>query len=106
MGGARILIAGIGNIFFGDDAFGIEVAWRLAARSPFPERGGGVYLLINIAMVVILTVASDLGGQMVFMHGVAVRAEADSLQGSAEKGHGGEHHHLFGEREEEHEHGR
>ncbi len=28
----KILIAGIGNIFFGDDAFGCEVARRLAAR--------------------------------------------------------------------------
>ncbi len=27
-----ILVAGIGNIFFGDDAFGVEVAQRLAAR--------------------------------------------------------------------------
>jgi hydrogenase maturation protease len=32
----RILIAGIGNIFLGDDAFGCEVAQRLAAR-PLPE---------------------------------------------------------------------
>jgi hydrogenase maturation protease len=30
---ARVLIAGIGNIFFGDDAFGCEVARRLAARA-------------------------------------------------------------------------
>lgn len=28
----RILIAGIGNIFLGDDAFGVEVAQRLARR--------------------------------------------------------------------------
>lgn len=28
----RILVAGIGNIFFGDDAFGVEVARRLADR--------------------------------------------------------------------------
>lgn len=28
----RILIAGIGNIFLGDDAFGVEVVRRLAAR--------------------------------------------------------------------------
>ena len=28
----RILIAGIGNIFFGDDAFGVEVAQRLSRR--------------------------------------------------------------------------
>ena len=28
----RILVAGIGNIFLGDDAFGVEVARRLSAR--------------------------------------------------------------------------
>jgi hydrogenase maturation protease len=32
----RILIAGIGNIFLGDDAFGVEVAQRLAKRA-WPE---------------------------------------------------------------------
>lgn len=31
----RILVAGIGNIFLGDDAFGVEVAARLSAR-PLP----------------------------------------------------------------------
>lgn len=31
----RVLIAGIGNIFFSDDAFGVEVAHRLAAH-PLP----------------------------------------------------------------------
>jgi hydrogenase maturation protease len=30
---ARIVVAGVGNIFFGDDAFGVEVAHRLAQRS-------------------------------------------------------------------------
>jgi hydrogenase maturation protease len=30
---ARVLVAGIGNIFFGDDAFGIAVARRLAERA-------------------------------------------------------------------------
>jgi len=29
----RVLVAGLGNIFFGDDAFGVEVAKRLAERS-------------------------------------------------------------------------
>ncbi|MDQ3686285.1 MAG: hydrogenase maturation protease, partial [Acidobacteriota bacterium] len=29
----RILIAGIGNIFLGDDAFGCEVAQRLSGRT-------------------------------------------------------------------------
>jgi hydrogenase maturation protease len=32
----RILVAGIGNIFFGDDAFGVEVVRELA-RYEFPE---------------------------------------------------------------------
>jgi hydrogenase maturation protease len=32
----RILVAGIGNIFLGDDAFGVEVARRLSARE-FPK---------------------------------------------------------------------
>lgn len=33
MAAPRILIAGIGNIFLGDDAFGVEVAQRLANRA-------------------------------------------------------------------------
>ena len=32
---SQILVAGIGNIFKGDDAFGVEVARRLA-QSPLP----------------------------------------------------------------------
>jgi hydrogenase maturation protease len=32
----RILVAGVGNIFLGDDAFGVEVVQRLARR-PQPE---------------------------------------------------------------------
>jgi hydrogenase maturation protease len=35
-GPKRILVAGIGNIFFGDDAFGCEVAAQLMRR-PLPE---------------------------------------------------------------------
>ncbi len=37
LSGKRILIAGIGNIFFGDDAFGCEVAQRLLQRELPPE---------------------------------------------------------------------
>jgi hydrogenase maturation protease len=29
---ARVVVAGLGNIFLGDDAFGVEVARRLASR--------------------------------------------------------------------------
>jgi Ni,Fe-hydrogenase maturation factor len=34
MAPTRILIAGIGNIFFGDDAFGCEVAAQLVDEHP------------------------------------------------------------------------
>jgi hydrogenase maturation protease len=33
----RVLVAGVGNIFFGDDAFGVEVARRLADEPPAPD---------------------------------------------------------------------
>lgn len=33
----RMLIAGVGNIFLGDDAFGVELARRLASE-PLPDR--------------------------------------------------------------------
>ena len=32
----RMLVAGIGNVFLGDDAFGVEVAQRLD-RTPMPD---------------------------------------------------------------------
>jgi hydrogenase maturation protease len=35
-GGARVLVVGVGNIFLGDDGFGVEVVARLATR-PIPE---------------------------------------------------------------------
>ena len=36
MSDQRVLVAGIGNIFLGDDAFGVEVVQNLA-RCPWPE---------------------------------------------------------------------
>jgi hydrogenase maturation protease len=66
-----ILVAGIGNIFFGDDAFGSEVARRLAYR-PIPEhvhvvdfgiRGLDlVYTLLDGYDAVILIDATPRGG--------------------------------------------
>jgi hydrogenase maturation protease len=35
-GGARVLVVGVGNIFLGDDGFGVEVAGRMARR-PIPD---------------------------------------------------------------------
>lgn len=51
---ARVLVAGVGNIFLGDDAFGSEVARHLAAR-PLPGGAevrdygiGGVHLAYDL----------------------------------------------------------
>ena len=66
-----ILVAGIGNIFLGDDAFGCEVAQRLAQR-PLPQdvkvvdfgiRGLDLaYALLNDHEMVILVDAATRGG--------------------------------------------
>jgi len=69
----RILIAGIGNIFFGDDAFGSEVARRLSRR-PVPDgvrvldfgiRGLELsYALLDPYEAVILVDAVPRGGRV------------------------------------------
>jgi hydrogenase maturation protease len=68
---ARILIAGIGNIFLGDDAFGSEVARRLALRElpsevlviDFGIRGFDLaYALMDGYEVTILVDATPRGG--------------------------------------------
>ena len=67
----RILIAGIGNVFFGDDGFGVEVARRLAERSmpdgvrvvDFGIRGIDLtYALLDDYDLVILVDAVPRGG--------------------------------------------
>jgi len=72
MNAPRILIAGIGNIFQGDDAFGSELARRLLAR-PWPDsvrvedfgiRGIDLtYALTDGYDVAILIDAIDRGGE-------------------------------------------
>jgi hydrogenase maturation protease len=67
----RLLIAGVGNIFLGDDAFGVEVARRLASRRlpdevrvvDFGIRGLDlVYALLDGYDAVILVDAVPRGG--------------------------------------------
>jgi len=67
----RILVAGIGNIFMGDDAFGSEVARRLAAREwpagvrvvDFGIRGFDLaYALLENPALTILIDATPRGG--------------------------------------------
>lgn len=68
----RILIAGIGNIFMGDDGFGTEVARRLGGRSMPPEvtlKDFGIsgidltYALLDPYDLVIMVDACARGGE-------------------------------------------
>ena len=68
----RILIAGIGNIFMGDDAFGVEVAQRMARRAlpasvrvvDFGIRGFDLaYALLDGPDVTIMVDATARGGR-------------------------------------------
>lgn len=72
MTNSRILIACIGNIFLGDDGFGVEVARRLAGRPLPPEvilkdfgiRGFDLtYALLEPYKLVVLVDACPRGGQ-------------------------------------------
>jgi hydrogenase maturation protease len=67
----RVLIAGVGNIFLGDDAFGVEVAQRLQKRAlpegvkvvDFGIRGIDlVYALLEDFDAVVLVDATPRGG--------------------------------------------
>jgi hydrogenase maturation protease len=68
---AKILVAGVGNVFLGDDGFGVEVAQRLASRPPRPGvrivdfgiRGlDFAYALLDDYEVVLLVDAAPRGG--------------------------------------------
>ena len=68
----RILVAGVGNIFLGDDAFGVEVAQRLARRQlpsgvrvvDFGIRGLDLaYALLDPFEAVVLVDAMPRGGR-------------------------------------------
>jgi hydrogenase maturation protease len=45
----RVLIAGIGNIFYGDDAFGVEVARQLTHRD-WPAKGEGKVEVMDLGI--------------------------------------------------------
>jgi hydrogenase maturation protease len=68
----RILVAGIGNIFLGDDAFGVEVARRMVGRKLPPEvqvRDFGIrgldlaYTILDGVEFLILVDAMPRGGE-------------------------------------------
>ena len=77
------IVAGVGNIFLGDDGFGVEVARRLSKES-LPD--GTVVMDVGIR---ILHLAYELAGGLKLLVLVdAVRQGGDDRRGHAEIGEG------------------
>jgi hydrogenase maturation protease len=98
MTGQQILIAGIGNIFLGDDAFGVEVAQRMARRA-WPEsvrvvdfgiRGLDLaYALLDGPEVAIMVDATARGGEPGTLYLIEPRlSKGDIADESAIETHG------------------
>jgi hydrogenase maturation protease len=86
----RILVAGVGNVFLGDDAFGVEVAQRLAQR-PWPEgvrvadfgiRGLDLaYALLDHYDAVIIVDAAPRGGPPGTLYVLEPAVDTSDVQG-------------------------
>jgi len=97
-GAPRILIAGIGNIFLGDDGFGVEVAQRLANRKlpagvkvvDFGIRGFDLaYALLDGFDVTVLVDACPRGGEPGTLYVIEpdLKAIQESASGAAVDAH-------------------
>lgn len=90
----RALIAGIGNIFFGDDGFGVEVARRLAVAPPPDSRVGdfgirAIHLAFELLDPVELCIVADCmprGGAPGSLY--LLEPELDAVDGSVADAHG------------------
>jgi len=87
--------------YFGFVVLGLSLmlsAWLFFSKANIPSKGKPLFLLALLVLAVVLTQGADLGGRMVFLHGVGVGRKS-MLQ--EEKAHAHEH---AGEEHEDHEH--
>ena len=91
MSGPRLLVAGVGNVFFGDDGFGVEVVRRLAGRGlpdgaevrDFGIRGFDLALALSSGWdAAVLVDASRRGGAPGTVY--LMEVEVDGTGGAAE----------------------
>jgi hydrogenase maturation protease len=89
----RVLVAGVGNIFLGDDAFGVEVTQRLLSRAlpeevrvvDFGIRGLDLtYALLDGYEAVILVDATPRGGPPGTLYVMEPAREALTVEGPGE----------------------
>jgi hydrogenase maturation protease len=92
----RVLIAGIGNIFFGDDAFGVEVARRMAERAlpegvrvvDFGIRGLDLtYALLDPWEAVVMVDAMPRGGPIGTIYVLEPELDPTGMAGTAVEPH-------------------
>lgn len=92
-----ILVAGIGNIFFGDDAFGVEVARRMSARPLPPDvrvvdfgiRGYDLaYALMDRPDLTLLVDAVPLGGAPGTLYTIEPDAGDEAIAPASVEAHG------------------
>jgi hydrogenase maturation protease len=93
---ARVLVAGIGNVFFGDDGFGVEVVRRLGGE-PLPEgvavadygiRGLHLaYRLLDPLEVLIAVDATPRGGVPGTLYAIEPEL-ASGIEGAGAEAHG------------------
>jgi hydrogenase maturation protease len=92
----KVLVAGVGNIFFGDDAFGVEVARRMSERElpdgvrvvDFGIRGYDLaYALMDGPDLTILVDAVPRGGAPGTIYAIAPDLLEGSLTESVVEGH-------------------
>lgn len=92
-----ILVAGLGNIFFGDDAFGVEVVRRMSARPLPPEvrvvdfgiRGYDLaYALMDRPDLTLLVDAVPLGGAPGTLYTIEPDAGDATIAPASVEGHG------------------
>jgi hydrogenase maturation protease len=89
---SRILVAGIGNVFLGDDAFGVEVARRLATRpiaeevavKDFGTRGFDLAFALDSADVIIIVDAASRGELPGTLYTIEPQLEGLPAYGQAE----------------------
>jgi hydrogenase maturation protease len=88
----RVLVAGVGNVFRGDDAFGVEVVRRLAARplpagvrvADFGTRGHDLaYAILDGYDAVVLADAAARGGAPGTLYTLEPDANAPDAPGPA-----------------------
>jgi hydrogenase maturation protease len=96
MNSGRILIAGVGNIFFGDDAFGVEVVRRMAPLTlpegvraiDFGIRGLDLaYALLDPWEAVILVDAVPRGGAVGTVYALEIEDDPTDGAGTAVEAH-------------------